>query len=111
MGTRPPFLTPSFLSPLANLEVSRWTWKYVSVRESSGESPSQTRAALFRRGPAMCRSRQLTLALSLPPVNHSIFAVWKSNFEIVFHFFDQVIRSACSPQNASGFEIERSYSA
>ena len=41
-------------------------------------------------------------------MNHSIFAVWKSNFDVVFHFRNQVIRSACSFQNPSGSEIDRS---
>ena len=41
----------------------------MSVRRSPG-SPSQMIAALLRRGPRTWRSRQLTLALSLPPTNH-----------------------------------------
>ena len=32
----------------------------------------------------------------------------KSNFDVVFHFRNQVIRSACSFQNPSGSEIDRS---
>jgi len=41
-------------------------------------------------------------------MNHSILAVWKSYFETVFHFLNQVIRSACSFQNPSGSDTERS---
>src|SRR5712664_4649582 len=111
MVTRSPFLTTSLRSAFANLHVSRVTSAYVSVRDSSGESPSQISAALFLRAVVRWRSRQFTEALSLPPMNHSIFAVWKSHLETVFHLCAQVIRSACSAQNPSGLETDRSWSA
>src|SRR6267142_3657912 len=108
MVTRSPFLTPSLRRALASLQVSRCTSAYVSVRDSSGESPSQTSAGLLRRAPDKWRSRQLTETLSLPPMNHSIFAVLKSHLETVLHRLFQVIRSACSAQKAPGWERERS---
>ena len=41
-------------------------------------------------------------------MNHSIFASSKSHLETLFHFLNQVIRSACSAQKPSGSLIERS---
>src|SRR5439155_17614139 len=63
-------------------------------------SPSQTGAALFRRGPAKCRSRQFAETLSFPSRNH----LAKGGFHS--RTFDQgAVQSssrAMRAQNASG---------
>ena len=41
-------------------------------------------------------------------MNHSIFAVSKSNLETVFHFFEPGDALRLLAQNASGSEIDRS---
>src|SRR5262252_1630545 len=68
---------PSDFRTFANRPTSRWSSRYVRTRWSPG-SPSQTSAALLRRGPSRCRSRQLTEMLSFPPTNHFAFGGFQS---------------------------------
>src|SRR5687767_13677935 len=82
MATRSPFFTPSFFMTFANFCTSTYRSQYVSVRRSPG-SPSQTSAALLRRGPSMCRSTQLYDTLSFPPRNH--FACGGFHCSTFFH--------------------------
>src|ERR1700683_1478218 len=66
-------------------------------------------AALLRIGPSRWRSRQLTLALILPPTNH-----WaKGGFQTQTCFQRRAQRSssaAALPQNLSGFLSEARWS-
>src|SRR5262249_26373181 len=70
-------------------------------------------AALFLRGPCKCLSRQLKLALSLPPRNHLANGSFQSS--TLCHFVNQVSDCACSAQKLSGASCARcqscSYSA
>src|SRR5207302_5070581 len=67
--TRSPRWPPRPFSTFATRFTSRHRSWYVRTRRSPG-SPSQTIAALFRRGPPRCRSRQFAETLSRPPTNH-----------------------------------------
>src|SRR5476651_1092613 len=58
-------------------------------------------AALLRSGPSRWRSRQLTLALILPPTNHSAKGGFQT--QTFFQCLAQVNSSAALPQNLSGF--------
>src|SRR5579883_2712921 len=99
MVTRSPGLIPCPLSTLANLQTSRWSIWYVSTRLSPG-SPSQMRAALLRRGPARWRSRQLALALILPPSNQRACGSFQTR--TLSQRLTQASDSAWPAQNASG---------
>src|SRR5262249_15057747 len=63
-------------------------------------SPSQMSAALLRRAPRTWRSRQLTLALIVPPTNH--FACGGCQSSTFVHGFDHSSSPAKPAQNASG---------
>src|SRR4051812_39787629 len=99
--TRSPFLSPRDFSTFANLQVSIWSWLYVSTRWSPG-SPSQMSAALFLRQVVKWRSWQLTEAFVFPPMNH--FANGAFHSKVFFQGLDQQSRVlAWSAQNFSGF--------
>src|SRR3954447_22760190 len=70
-------------------------------------------AALVRRGPARCRSMQLSLALICPPTNHLANGSFHSS--TLSHGFNQCSALAASAQKASGSSLahwaSRSYSA
>src|SRR3989449_9365014 len=72
---------------------------YVRTRRSPG-SPSQTIAALFRRGEARCRSRQFCETLSWPPTNH--LANGAFHWRTFDHFLIQTNSFARSDQYRSG---------
>jgi len=100
--TRSPVSTPSFFNTFANRQTSRCRSWYRSTLESPS-SPSQMIAALFFRQVSRWRSRQLALALSLPPVNHFVSGIspsttW-SNGSIQSRF------PAISPQNPAGSSL------
>src|SRR5271163_2345755 len=59
------------------------------------------RAALLRRGPSRWRSRQLALALILPPTNHCAKGGFQT--QTFFQRRDQRSSSAARAQNLSGF--------
>src|ERR1019366_7475793 len=64
-------------------------------------------AALFRRGPARCRSRQFSERLSLPPTNH--FANGAFHSTTFFHGARQVSSRASLPKNLAGCLIDSRY--
>src|SRR5271156_5775381 len=66
------------------------------------------RAALLRKGPSRWRSRQLTLALILPPTNHCAKGGFQT--QTFFQWRNQVSSSAALPQNLSGFLSEARWS-
>src|SRR5262245_43604912 len=66
-------------------------------------------AALFRRGPAKWRSRQLYARLSLPPMNQPATGGFQSR--TWFHGSNQCSSLATSAQNPSGSFSARAYSA
>src|SRR5262249_11678930 len=101
---RSPGRTPCALRTLANLHTSRCSIWYVSTRQSPG-SPSQTMAALLRRGPARWRSRQLTLALMRPPSNQR--ACGSFQVSTLSQRLNQASDSACSAQKPSGSSSAR----
>src|ERR1700761_5420293 len=61
-------------------------------------------AALLRIGPSRWRSRQFTLALILPPTNHSANGGFHT--QTFFHLRYHESSSAALPQNLSGFFSE-----
>src|SRR2546422_5537264 len=72
---------------------------YVRTRRSPG-SPSQTIAALFRRGESRCRSRQFCETLIWPPTNH--LAKGAFHWRTFDHFLIQTSSLARSAQYLSG---------
>src|SRR5438552_16343327 len=99
MVTRSPRFTPSPLRTFANLFTSRQRSWYVSTRRSPG-SPSHTSAALFRRAPLRCRSRQFADMFSFPPTNH--FAKGGSHSRTVDQGAIQASPFAIRAQKTSG---------
>ena len=75
---------------------------YVSVRAvgPSSSSPSQMIAALLRRRSSRCRSRQLSVTLSVAPTNH--FACGSSHSSSVVHGVRQTRSAVSRFQNVSG---------
>src|SRR5271156_3117073 len=107
MATRSPSFTPKLFKALAHRPTSSASIWYVSTRESPG-SPSQISAALLRRGPSRCRSRQLYAALIVPPRNH--LANGKFHSSVLPNGLNQCRLRAHSAQNASGSESARLHS-
>src|SRR5690349_9577064 len=58
-------------------------------------------AALFLRGVGRCRSKQLKLKLSFPPINHLENGGFDQS-STCFHGANQCSEEACSAQNLSG---------
>src|SRR5258708_34747028 len=97
---------PSDFSTFANFWTLTYWDLYVSVRRSPG-SPSQIRAALFRRDVSMWRSTQLTETFIFPPMNH--FAWGGVHSSTVSPFLNHSSSSACDAPKACGPLMARSY--
>src|SRR4051794_32678177 len=76
------------------------------MRLSPG-SPSQTMAALLRRGPCKCRSRQFSATLSFPPTNHLANGGFHSR--TFSHGCCHMSSRASRAQNFSGARIDSRY--